>query len=483
MNKKNPFFVVLLLVCVQLMGADHLRLYQPPEGTEAAPDFEVMVNGQEAFVYNTPHFAFTYFDFEGDAEIEILSTNDIKWVDIRPKSDEVSFVASGNKIGFILYEPAQLSIELNGENERPLYILANPPALPKPMPGKDVIVFEEGKNYEVAHYKLTSNQEVYIEGGAIVKGMFDLQHVDNVKISGRGIIEGGDNEMLDLPRLIKIDHSTNVDVSGIVLLNSLRWTIQPSDCSNIRFDNIKLLHWDTGSDGIDICSSNNVIVKNSFLRCNDDCIVIKTPGERSYYPDPKPKGNNASDILVENCVLWNMAWGNAIEIGFELRSEKVENVIFRNIDVINVDRGAVMSIHNGDYATIRNIVYEDIRVENAQHKLIDLAIFLSQYSYDRPNEDDYRSRYYLHGAWDGVQKIREGKQEFHAKYRGHIENITFKNIHVVDGPLPFSIISGFDEEHQVENVKIHNLTYSSDKITSPKQGKFFIDLAKNVSLE
>ncbi len=480
MNKLISLITFMAVTWIQPVSAGHLRVYQPPEGTREAPDFKVMVNGNESFVYNTPNFAYTYFDFQGEAEIEILSTHDIKWVDIRPKSEKISFLSTSNRIGFVLHEPSQLSIELNGENARPLYILANPPAPPKPGRSKDVIIFEEGQTYDVNHYKLESNQQVYIEGGAIVKGMFNLQNVDNVKITGRGIIDGGDNEKLDLPRLIKMNEATNVEVSGLVFLNSLRWTIQPSDCENILFDNVKLLNWDTGSDGIDICSSKNVIVKNSFLRCNDDCIVIKTPGDRNYYPESKPMANNASDILVENCVLWNMAWGNAIEIGFELRSEKIENVVFRNIDIINVDRGAVLSIHNGDYATVQNVTYEDIRIENARHKLIDIAIFLSQYSYDRPNEENYRSKYYLHGAWDGVQKIRKGRQEFHSKYRGYIKNITFKNIRIVDGPVPFSIISGFDDQHQVENVNFHNLTFYSEKITDADGGKFFLENAKEI---
>jgi hypothetical protein len=483
MKTKN-LLILSMFVCVHAIHANQITLHQPPEGVEKAPDFRVMVNGEETFVYNTPHFAFTQFDFEGEAEIEIYPTQDVKWVDIRPKSDEISFVSTSDKIGFILYNPVQLSIELNGENERPLYILANPPEVLIPDKNDDnVVFFEGGKVYDVKHYKLKSNQHIYIEGGAIVKGMFDLKNLENVKISGRGIIDGTDNDELELPRLIKMDHSSNIEVSGITLLNSLRWTIQPSDCNNVLFDNVKILNWDTGSDGIDVCSSNNVMVKNSFLRCNDDCIVIKAPGERSYYPDPKPLGNDASEILVENCVLWNMAWGNAIEIGFELRSEIVENIVFKDIDVINVDRGAVLSIHNGDYATVRNVTYEDIRVENAQHKLIDLAIFLSQYSYDRPDEDDYRSRYYLHGAWDGVQRIREGKREFHAQYRGHIKNITFRNVRVVDGPVPFSIISGFDEEHQVENVWIENLQFHSEMVNNREEGKFFIQHAEEIEFE
>jgi len=32
---------------------------------------------------------------------------------------------------------------------------------------------------------------------------------------------------------------------------------------------------------------------------------------------------DCEDIEVEHCVFWNAAWGNALEIGFELRSDYV----------------------------------------------------------------------------------------------------------------------------------------------------------------
>jgi polygalacturonase len=225
---------------------------------------------------------------------------------------------------------------------------------------------------------------------------------------------------------------------------------------------------------VDINSSQKVIVKNSFLRCNDDCVVLKAMGERSYYPNKKPAAQNVDSVLIDNCVLWNMAWGNALEIGFELRSGEVKNVIFRDCDIINVERGAALSIHNGDWAHVHDILYENIRIENAQHKIFDVAIFLSQYSYDRPEDETIRQQQYMHGAWDGVQIEQPGKKEFHKQFRGKISDITFRNISIMDGPVPFSLFVGYDETHEIENVKIENYSYYGRTARNIHEGRIFI---------
>jgi hypothetical protein len=40
-----------------------------------------------------------------------------------------------------------------------------------------------------------------------------------------------------------------------------------------------------------------------------------------------PPFYNVENVLVKNCVFWNAAWGNAIEIGFELSGD-VKNAKF-----------------------------------------------------------------------------------------------------------------------------------------------------------
>lgn len=458
-----------------------IETYQPPASVAPAPDFSVKINGKESFVYDSEVAAFTNFSFEGTVTVDIVSRNDIKWLDIRPLNENIQAEYDGNHITFQISQPAHLSLELNGESIRPLYIFANPMETNVPDPNDpNVRFFSGGKVYNTGTLNLKDNQTVYIAGGAIVKGNLKASQASNIKIRGRGILDGSDVPEGSNNRMIMLEKCENSLIEGILIFNSLTWTVVPVECNNLEINNIKQINWDFGSDGIDLVGCTNIDIKNCFLRNNDDCIVIKSFDYADKYQNDPLAGRPVKNINVTNTVFWNMAWGNAIEIGFELRTSSISDVTFRNCDIIHVERGAAFSIHNGDRAVVENIRYENIRVENARHKLIDLAIFLSQYSLDRPASEQERQERYLHGAWDGVQKVYEGEEQQFAPNRGYIRNISFKDIAVLDGPFPFSIIAGYSQEHQVENVMIENLTILGNPINQREDGRFFIENAENI---
>lgn len=56
--------------------------------------------------------------------------------------------------------------------------------------------------------------------------------------------------------------------------------------------------------------------------------------------------------------------------------------------------------------------------------------------------------------------------------RGHIRNITFRDIQFVGNRFPPSIISGFDDNHLVENVRFENVTIQGKRIRSLEDGRF-----------
>lgn len=88
---------------------------------------------------------------------------------------------------------------------------------------------------------------------------------------------------------------------------------------------------------------------------------------------------------MQNAVFWNALWGNGLEIGFELNGAAVKNITFRNNDIIHVESGAALSIHNAGNSVVSNIVFDDIRIEDARQKLFDFAVFCSRYSEDGEN--------------------------------------------------------------------------------------------------
>ena len=474
--------VCFLAINLTLAKTPTVITYPPPAGVTAANDFRVWVNDQEIFLYNTVPAAVGQFSFDGEVTVRVSAIQDVKWVDFRPKSQGISYQLKDNQITFKLSKPSPLSIEFHNESKRVIHLFANPLEGPKPKPDDPhVTYFKAGKVYEAGVINLKEGDHLYIEGGAVVKGAVEAAHTKNIKISGRGILDGTD--LKKGTRMILLDRIDGASLEGIVLLNSHTWTVEPLFCQHLSIDNLKIVNWQTGSDGIDLVGTSHVKIKNCFVRANDDCIVVKTWNGADKYAQQTGVGPDVEDIDVTHSVFWNMPWGNALEIGFELRAKSVRNITFSDCDIIHVERGAAMSIHNGDFATVSDIRFEDIRVEDARHKLIDLAVFYSQYSVDRPSDEETRRKAYKQGAWDGVLWVQPGEEAKHATHRGSIKNIIFKNIQIVEGPAPFSLISGYDDQHAVENVTIDNLTVYGMKVKTTQQGKLYTERAKAITIK
>jgi polygalacturonase len=266
-----------------------------------------------------------------------------------------------------------------------------------------------------------------------------------------------------------------VVIDGITLHNSTSWEIVPTHCNRFNINNIKIVSDQPSDDGIDILHSKNVTIENSFIRTRDDCISIK-----SYIDYTKNDG--VDSVLVQNCVFWNGEWGNCLEIGYELFSGETKNIIFRNCDIIHVEDGAAISIHNAGSSNVKNILYENIRIEDSSQKLFDFAIFKSRYRSAEKYMYRPENLQYLNGAWDGVLSIPADKKDFYAQFRGTISNVTLRNIQV-NGRFPFSIFYGFDNAHKVSNVVTENLTINGKKIINLADAKFYIEKADNIIIK
>lgn len=489
-----PFF--LLLVTPTWLPAQEI-IYPIPQGLTPSDDYSVFVNGKEAFVYASPvPAAYCSFEMQGPVNITIKAKRDIKWVDVRPLSAKVLPLFKDSIINFRVYRPQQLSIELNGSIRRPLFIFANSPEKNKPSKtDSNIIFFEAGKIHHAGLIQLKSNQTVYIEAGAVVVGAITAKDATNIKISGRGVMDGTWNNRFsdslikagsfrNLPqpsdesyrRFIELTNCENVSIEGITLHNNTTWQLVPVGCRKVNISNIKIVSDQASDDGIDVVHCKDLSVKNSFIRTKDDCVVIKAYLE-------KPGAQAVDNILVENCIFWNALWGNALEIGFELNGVDVKNIRFNNCDIIHVEGGAALSIHNAGTSTVSNIIFENIRIEDVDQKLFDVAIFRSQYSPDAPQNEEERKRLYLVGAWDGVLSIPPGKKAYHAQFRGYIKNIIFRDIKIVDGAFPYSLFYGFDETHNVLNVRIENLLVHGKTIRSLKDAKAYIENCKNITVK
>ncbi|MEO5592389.1 MAG: glycosyl hydrolase family 28 protein [Chitinophagaceae bacterium] len=433
------YFTLWLLFSTMLLcpaKADNLIVYDAPKGITAAQEFALEVNGQKVFIYNTPSAAYACFSFEGKVKVKVIFMAPVYNYDIRPKSRKIEGELYRNQISFSLTKPENLSIEINKNLKRPLFIFANP--LETNTPNKNdsnVIYFEAGKIYTPGIVRLKSNETVYIAGGAVVRGSFITDGGKNIQIMGRGIIDNGMYKEQEA-RPIEINQSQNVLLEGFIIADAKHWCCASFASKNITYRNIKIVSDNAVDDGIDIVGSRDVLVDNCFIKTKDDCIAIKSGVN---YFTKFNSGFTVDNIVVQNSVMWNGVWGNGLEIGFETRTDTIQNVTFRNCDLIHVEGPeGTFTIHNGDRALVKNILYEDVRVEDARGWLIDFKILKSRFSKDTQ--------------------------------RGKIENVHFKNITVEGEQLPYSQLMGFDDTFNITNVLLENFYLHGIKVNSTYNG-------------
>ncbi|WP_435171288.1 glycosyl hydrolase family 28 protein [Paenibacillus glycanilyticus] len=426
-----------------LMNSSGISAYNYSENCPAATGLRLFVNGKREFLFHATVACFASFSMEGRAEIAIETDFPVERVHIRPLSFGIEYQQHERSISFVIAEPMNVFVEIN-DQKYPLFIFANPPMKDVPSENDpDVIYFKAGVIHEVGTLRLKSNQTLYIEGGAVVRGVIRATDAENIRICGYGVLDGS-LEPADGPdrrHFVVLEGCRNVTMEGIILIETPHWMIVLGDCENVEIRNIKEIGHCVSSDGIDIVGSRKVLVEGVFLRNNDDCIAVKALNNSEPRNAKRTWANDVQDVIIRNSVMYSAEenGGNCLEIGFELRTGLVENIVFENIDVIAVHGfGSVFSIHNGDRALVRNVRYENIRIEHFYDKLIDIRVV------DSPkwNED---------------------------KVKGAIRDIHFKNIQAIEQPFnsgyTCSLIGGIASS-TVDHILIEDFYLNDKKINN-----------------
>ena len=314
--------------------------YPTPEGAPQASDFQVKVDGQAQFVHDSAIAAFCTFSFRGKVRVSVTHQKAFARVDIRPKSRNVSFTVEDGTIHFDLERPCQLSIELDGDIERPLFLFANPPEKKTPKPDHERMhYFGPGKVYDVGEIILTSGEMLYIAGGAVVRGRVRAENARNVRVAGYGVLDGTHRDTKT--QMLKFSRCTGVEVSGIVILGSYGWTVVPIRSDNVKIDNVKIVGWRDNDDGVDIVGCHNLTVP--FVPANEGRLYGQGPpayfegGER---PTRRPEGR------ARNSCCGKAEWGNAMRSASSSRPSPFATS-FKDCDIIHVERGGTFTIHHG----------------------------------------------------------------------------------------------------------------------------------------
>lgn len=440
-------------------------------------DTKVSVNGYDCYVYDTnvnhnrvwfgdylptqSRTPVTYFDFEGIADI-VVTVPDIKLetVKVSPQSYGITPVidADNHTVSFRVTEQDNYTVTFNNSPSRALHIFTNPIETDAPKEGDENVVYIGPGEWNIDSIMLEENQTLYIAGGAVVHGVVQSNYTKNIKVMGRGIIDGssfsgwqGKSALVPL----KFDFCDGIEIRDVIVLNPNAWVCSASTSKNALIDGIRIISSRPNGDGITLQSCENYKVQNCFVRSWDDSLVVK-----NYTGDSK-------NITFSNNQLWTDL-AQSMEIGYETNKGKKEDaeisdIIFENITVLNNFHKPVISVHNADDALITDVIFRNVIVENAQM-----------------------------GSGDGDElpylidfNIAQSSNWSTTKERGQIRNVLIDGVKVLSGKEAPSRIHGYDESHTVEDITIRNLEVLGKKITSFEQGKFEIDevSAKNLTIE
>ena len=412
----------------------------------SAMPFNQVWPGYQRPIDQTELAGFARWDQTGPVQVEVTCREDFEQVVVRPGSLKITPTVEGRTVRFTMQEPRAVVLEFDGPHQ-PLHLMASPPESTPPAPDAPGVKYFGPGIHHPGRINLASGETLYVAAGAVVYGSVHADGAENIKILGRGIIDVSGYERGQGGGAIRLHNCSQVTIDGLVLRDPDVWCCSLFGCRDASLSNLMLVGlWRYNADGIDLCNSQRVTVRDCFVRAYDDAIVVK--GLLGNRDDP------VEDIDVSGCTIW-CDWGRALELGAETCAPHFSHLRFHDCDIIRTTHIA-MDIQHGDRAAIRDVWFENIRVEmddpNPRPR-----IQKDQDDRYTPPADDYLPALF-------VIVIRGTPYSKDAE-RGTVRNVVFQDITVTAPRLPGSSLRGADTDHTVEDVVFENIVINGQQAT------------------
>lgn len=388
-----------------------------PSGLPRSTTWNVRVDGVEVPVIRTARGDFVQWTATGPVTVEAFATGNLADAVLRPRRLGIRPDVGNGRAAFRMPERSRALLEASG---LPLLHVFSETAPPPAPPGARVL--PAGTLLTQNLFELAEGTCLWLERGAVLGA--------HVRATGAGVVLGGGGLITgaNLPgggHHVVADGCPGFAIRDLTVVDPGGWSVVLGACDGAVVEDLRVLSPGSGSgtDGLDLVGSSNVRVRRSYLVSGDDAIVVKA--FRASVSKNTDWARPVSDIVAEGCIVGTFG-GHGMEIGHELTVASVEDVTFRDIDVMFAHQfGAPFGIHDGDRAAVRRVRFERIRVEHCYHQILDLRVMKSRYSRDSE--------------------------------RGSIANVAFTDIDWWTTPYnegyTLGAIAGFDPAHRVDGVR------------------------------
>lgn len=297
-------------------------------------------------------------------------------------------------------------------------------------------------------------------------GLLNCFEQENVIVSGEGTINGQGKFWWDKywtmrkeyekenirwavdydcfrPRNVIVHNSHNVILKEFRSIQSGFWNVHLCYSSDICVDKITIEdNQGPSTDGIDIDSCNNVVVKNCSIDCNDDHICVKSGRDWDGLRVKRP----CTNVHIEAC---RLLLGAGITLGSET-SGGISQITVKNISFENSMNGFRIKSAKTRGGIVEDILVEGLRMKNVQHPFSFLLNWNPSYSYCTIPKD-YQKKY--PDYWEVLSKSVNEKEGMPI-----VRNITMKDVIAktdkrIDDSTAFEI-EGFPEQ------RMENITFS-----------------------
>ena len=254
------------------------------------------------------------------------------------------------------------------------------------------IVYIPAGVYSITRLNAKSNIEIYLEGGAVLRGTGNPQdyneyvpggnidytyciyaeNQNNIKIWGPGTIDGNGIKLTGLTasstqpadienatmkiRALSIHNCSNIEISNIITRECSSWTQSFYDSDNISVNATKVINERVlkHNDGIDFSACQHVRAEHCFVLTSDDALCAKGTNDN---------GEDCYDITFEDIVVYSNTRG--VKCGMQAYNQMYD-IWFRNIDVLNARYGIDL-LHQDGTGEWHDIHFIDIRVEDLNY--------------------------------------------------------------------------------------------------------------------
>ena len=417
-------------------------VYVQPRGKEEWTKVDTYMAKVNAPVGDNRHqiseISYCFFDFTGDVLVRVVAKNK-KFSQCRIRPDyrgTIANVQNDSTVQFLLFQPENVSVEFDGNiTDNLLVFTSKPPVSLDEARREAESKGRSFRSYGPGFYQedtihVASNTTLYLEGGSYFTGTFAIEDAENVRIVGRGVA-----------RPVRGYEGCHVYRSKDVLIDGLILNTCPiGESSKVTLHDVRSISHPQWGDGLNVFGGcSDILYDRVFCRNSDDCTTA--------YATRKGFSGSVRNVRMTNSTLWADV-AHPIMIGLHGNpavGDSLVNLRYDNLDIIcqsepQVDYQGCLAINCGDGNLVKNVVFDNIRIEQIHQG----------------------SLFHVKVVWNSKYCTAAG---------AGIEDVTFRNIRYYGSQPNLSVIAGYDESHQVRNVRFEGLKINGQVISDDMPGK------------